>query len=218
MTDEEGAAPPPPISIGEQLNSAIRRVIGPYIDQQTEGIDRIATLLSVTLMILQPTSLPLTDRQKQDVAQEILRAAVVLIHAQLEEFLRTMARVLLPEADESCLNEIPLVGLGGRKEKFFLGKLVQHKGKFVDELLRDSVSEYLEHSNYNSTEEIAILLNTLGFEPSQHNEAFPAIQRMIERRHQIVHRADRLGTQIRPLPCAILRSEKYLSGCAQPSH
>lgn len=124
MTDEAGPAPPPPISgapmehpMGEQLRSAVSKILGPYVDQQTEGLSRIATLLSVALMILEPTSLPaLTDPRKQDVAQDILRAAVVLIHAHLEEFLRTMARVLLPEADENCLNEIPLmVSVDGKR-------------------------------------------------------------------------------------------------------
>ena len=67
---------------------------------------------------------------------------------------------------------------------------MQHKGKLVDDLLRDSVFEYLERSNYNSTEEIARLLETLGFKVSEHNKFFPEIQQMIERRHQIVHRAD----------------------------
>lgn len=123
--------------------------------------------------------------------QDILRAAVVLIHAQLEEFLRTMARTLLPEGDEACLNEIPLAGLGGRKERFLLGKLVQHRGKKVEEVLRASVSEYLERSNYNSTTEIANLLATLGFDVAGHDKQFATIQQMIERRHTIVHRADR---------------------------
>lgn len=153
---------------------------------------RIADLLIVAEQISKPGALPdLTDRRKETV-QDILRAAVVLIHAELEEYLRTIARALLPEGNESCLNEIPLAGLGGRREKFLLGKLVQHKGKFIDDVLRDSVAEHLEHSNYNSTTEIAALLKTLGFDVPKPDGIFPVIQQMIERRHQIVHRADRI--------------------------
>lgn len=176
----------------ELLRSAIKKIIDPYMVQQGEGFERVARLLSLARRIHQPTSLSvLGDRSDQEAAQDILRAAVVLIHAHLEEFLRTMARVLLPEGNEACLNEIPLAGLGRRKEKFFLGKLVQHKGKLVDDLLKSSVSEHLERSNYNSTDEIGKLLKSLDFEVSDHDKEFPAIQQMMERRHQIVHRADR---------------------------
>ena len=104
-----------------------------------------------------------------------------------------MARVLLPHGDEACLNEIPLAGSQGRKEKFWLGRLVQHRGKLVDDLLKESVSEHLERSTYNNTEEIANLLRSLGFDVARHSTEFPVIEEMIKRRHQIVHRADRFA-------------------------
>jgi hypothetical protein len=125
-------------------------------------------------------------------AEDILRAVVVLQHAYLEDFLRTIAAALLPVGDERCLNGIPLAGLSGRAEKFFLGKLVRHRGRLVDEVLKQSVSEYLDRSNFNSTEEIAELLEMLGFKVEDHNDVFPELSRMIERRHQIVHRADKV--------------------------
>lgn len=158
-------------------------------------VSRIFKLLLVAEEITKPNALPrLPAPLRPEVAsQDILRAAVVLIHAQLEEFLRSIARVLLPEADEACLNEIPLAGIGGRKTTFSLGKLVQHKGKSVGELLGESVSEYLERSSYNNTTDIGNLLKSLGLDVSKLDSYFPAIQQMIERRHQIVHRADRIG-------------------------
>ena len=170
----------------------IKEAIDPYLDLQIEGFERVDRLLHVADQISKSGVRDILEGpSEEDASQDILRAAVVLIHAQLEEFLRTMARVFLPEAAEACLNEIPLAGLGGRKEKFLLGKLVQHKGKLVDDLLKESVSEYLERSNYNSIEEISNLLQALGFNVTDHKGQFAAIQQMIERRHQIVHRADR---------------------------
>jgi hypothetical protein len=136
----------------------------------------------------------LGDRARETAADDILRAAVVLIHAYLEDLLRTIAATILPEQDEICLDKIPLAGMPGRPEKFSLGKLVQHKGKLVDDVLRQSVSEYLERSNFNNTQEIASFLRTLGFDPTKHNEHFASIDTMIQRRHQIVHRADRVSS------------------------
>jgi hypothetical protein len=38
---------------------------------------------------------------------DIVRAAVVLGHAYLEDFLRTMAAAILPNKGDDCLNQIP---------------------------------------------------------------------------------------------------------------
>jgi hypothetical protein len=163
----------------QQLEDRLR----PYRDQLQENIQRVNCLLRLFD----------DDLGKREGGDDLLRAAVVFIHAYLEDFLRTLAAELLPVGDESCLKDIPLAGSDsfGRGEKFVLGQLAQHRGKTVDELLRQSVSDYLSRSNFNSTTEIASLLVRLGFRPEEHNKAFEAIDRMIERRHQIVHRADR---------------------------
>src|SRR5258706_3639980 len=64
---------------------------------------------------------------------DVLRSAVVLIHASLEDFLRSLERAYLPKAGSTVLKEIPLKGVGrsGRAEKFSLGDLVEHRGKTV---------------------------------------------------------------------------------------
>jgi hypothetical protein len=164
------------------FRNRIKDTIDPYLDRIAEGVNRAVTLVEVSRGYSDPTA-----------AEDILRAAVVLNHAYLEDLLRTLASSLLPDSTESVLNDIPLAGLrsGGRPEKFFLGKLAQHKGKTIDAVIRASVSEYLERSNYNDIEEIAQLLTRLGFNVSDHSEHFPVIQEMIQRRHVIVHRADR---------------------------
>jgi len=179
----------------EELLAVVTGIMRPYVSQQAEGLNRIARLVELAERISAPGAIfSILGKDAENAAQDVLRAAVVLTHAHLEEFLRTVARVLLPEGDEACLNDIPLAGIGGRKQNFPLGKLVQHRGKTVDEVIRASVSEYLERSNYNSTEEIGIFLQSVGFNTADHNKEFAAIQEMIERRHQIVHRADRFET------------------------
>ena len=207
MEDEESASTSPKPEESEedkQFRETAKRLLLPYMKQQDEGFNRVGRLVDFAGLIKKPAARDLLfGVSGEDASQDILRAAVVLIHAHLEEFLRTISRVLLPEGNEACLNEIPLAGLKGRPEKFTLGRLVQHKGKLVDDVLRESVYEHLERSNYNSTDEISNLLRSLGFDVSKHEEEFPAIQQMIDRRHQIVHRADRfepaLSTVLNPI-------------------
>jgi hypothetical protein len=65
------------------------------------------------------TRLVLSSSDLGEMADEVLRAVVVLTHAYLEDFLRQLAQAILPTADESVLNEVPLAGgRGGRPEKF----------------------------------------------------------------------------------------------------
>ena len=125
---------------------------------------------------------------------DVLRAAVVFGHALLEDSLRTLAANLLPRQNESTLNDVPLAGLNnnGRPEKFLLGKLVSYKGKLVDDVIRESAWEYLERSTFNNTGDIGRLLETLGFHVSDHNKVFPMLDQMMQRRHLIVHRADKI--------------------------
>jgi hypothetical protein len=126
-------------------------------------------------------------------SDDLLRAAIVFAHASLEEFLRSCSSHLLPNCSSQVLDEIPLVGLNhlGKPEKFLLGKLVPHKGKLVDEVIKDSVQEFLQKTSYNSASDVARALEQCGLDISFVKKFFPAIDAMIKRRHQIVHRADR---------------------------
>ena len=56
----------------------------------------------------------------------------------------------MPTADEETLNKIPLAGASGRAEKFQLGRLAEHRGKKVDDVIRESVEAYMERSTLNS--------------------------------------------------------------------
>lgn len=122
---------------------------------------------------------------------DILRSAVVLLHATLEEMLRGIAEWKLPLANPAALNEIPLVGHGPSGKKFTLGDLSGHRGKSVDSLLAESVNAYLERSNYNNTNEINGLLQNLALDVTKVNGRFALLEDLMKRRHQIVHRGDR---------------------------
>jgi hypothetical protein len=179
------------VQADRELERQLEARLRPYLNRINENIFRVSRLLRFFD----------EDLKQREGGEDILRAGVVFIHAYLEDFLRTLAEELLPAGDESSLKDIPLAGSGsfGRSEKFVLGQLAHHKGKTVDELLRQSVSEYLSRATFSSTTEIAALLTRLGFKVEDHNQTFGAIDEMIRRRHQIVHRADSVdesGTHI----------------------
>lgn len=90
---------------------------------------------------------------------DLLRAAVVFLHATLEDCLRSVARFYLPQADLNTLNKIPLAGTHPiRAEKFPLGSLIEHRGKTVDDLINESITQHLERRSFNDTADISRLL------------------------------------------------------------
>lgn len=123
-------------------------------------------------------------------ANDILRAATVLLHASLEDLLRSIARWRIPIAGDPVLNKVPLAGSPGRFEKFGLGALAAHRGKTIDEVIRESVREHLERTSYSSTEEIGSFLQAIGVAVAQVNARFADLDAMTRRRHHIVHQAD----------------------------
>ena len=66
------------------------------------------------------------DHSKTDV----LRAAVVLLHAAMEDLLRSIAYWKLPSATPQTLAKIPLIS-SAPAVKFNLGDLSAHRGKTV---------------------------------------------------------------------------------------
>jgi hypothetical protein len=169
-----------------------------YLDMMSAALRRTAALIKSAKDAPSETS------------DDTLRAAVVLLHAYLEDFLRTVARVHLPNADEATLNRVPLAGTG-RAREFKLGALTRHRGHSVDEVIDDSVSEYLEQKSFSDITDIMVFLDSLGGSvkvkdvklviedsskasvdvPANPKTVVAVLGEMIKRRHQIVHCADR---------------------------
>jgi hypothetical protein len=85
--------------------------------------------------------------------QDLLRAAVVLLHATVEEFLRYVGTLYLPHSPEEVLNSVSILGSEDplRPEKFYLGRLVRHRGKTVEQLIEQSVAAHLERMTFSNT-------------------------------------------------------------------
>jgi len=167
----------------------------PYVELITKGLQRGMKLVSHA------------GKCDKETAAEILRAVVVLNHAYLEDFLRNVALWLLPIAGEESLNKIPLAGVTGRAEKFQLGKLAEHRGKKIDDVIRESVAAYMHHSTFNNVTEIISFLDSvtvrlpsreeIDSSPSEisrlpiDGDVIGLLDAMMKRRHHIVHRADK---------------------------
>ncbi len=125
-------------------------------------------------------------------AADVLRSAVVFLHATFEQAIRELARHRLPKATARALDGIPLLGTSqtGRAEKFFLGALVPHRGKKVDDVIKESVAEYLTHFTINNTSDLISLLRTVEISTDPIQPHLPLLAEMLSRRHNIVHRAD----------------------------
>lgn len=125
---------------------------------------------------------------------DVLRAAVVLLHASLEDCLRSIARWKLPlTKDRDVIDKFPFPGskIGQRAEKVSLGFLLEYRDKSVEDLINQAIEEYLDKSNYNNPQEISSLIKSFGIEPQNVKKEFSNLETMMNRRHLIVHRADR---------------------------
>lgn len=124
---------------------------------------------------------------------DILRAAIVLLHASLEDVVRSASERLLPHCGRKILDDIGFPdGPEKTKPKFSLGDLHAYKGQSVDDLIQAAVSTSLQRSNYNSVAEIAGALERIGIKPQDVLDPHQAtLEAFIKRRHLIVHRADK---------------------------
>jgi hypothetical protein len=121
---------------------------------------------------------------------DLLRAAVVLLHATMEHLFRSLCEWKLPAANPDALSEVPLVGTRG-KTRFGLQELAALRGQTVDEIISRSVSEFLEKSTFNHPGDIKDALVKVGLDSGLVNQYAKTLAAMMSRRHLIAHRVDR---------------------------
>lgn len=153
-------------------------------DRFDRNISRVRNLISIYR-----TQLAGAGRGRRGHAQtDVLRAAVVLLHASMEDVLRSLAYWKLPDAAPEVLAEIPLKG--GTAIKFTLGTLSAFRGKSVDDVIKESTDSSLERSNYNNATEVVSLLQSIGVDTIPLAGYMAELENTMKRRHKIVHRAD----------------------------
>lgn len=126
---------------------------------------------------------------------DVLRAAVILAHAAIEDLLRSTEELRLPNALPEALLGLRLAPPHGTlkdaKEKFTFVELSAYRGQSVDEVIERAIGLYLEKSNYNNIAEVKQALQRAGVAHTFSPAEAATIEAMMKRRHWIAHRADR---------------------------
>ena len=150
-----------------------------------DNIGRASNLIAASRRLADISGAPL--------AEDVLRAATVFLHASLEEVIRNLLVLRLPNVAPEKLDEIPLAVKTGlrRSSKILLGSLVQFRGKFVDNVITDSIHAYVDTFNLNNTSQLAQYLELAEIETATLAQHFPLLNELMQRRHQIVHQMDR---------------------------
>lgn len=123
---------------------------------------------------------------------DLLRAAVVFLHATMEDVLRSVLAWKWPlTGARDQLKDIGVLVDGEPQQKVSLADLLAHRGSSVDDVIRASISAYLEKSNFNHLGDVKAALTRSGLDVALVRPYERALAAMMARRHLIVHRADR---------------------------
>lgn len=126
-------------------------------------------------------------------ATDILRGAVVFMHASLEELIRSLIIAAHANAPSAEIDKVPLASpkRARQAEKFLLGSLVQYRGLTVDEVIRKSVEAHFQSQTFNNRSDLIRAMDIIGAEKKLARKLLTTLDAMLDRRHQIVHRVDR---------------------------
>ncbi len=144
----------------------------------------------------------LTDQSAGDaeVANDVLRAAVVFLHSSLEEVIRNLYLYNLPNASTESLNKIPFATHehSHRPKNIQLGDLLEFKGQFVENVIQESINRYVDVLSINNSTQLVecLKLANIRYEPLR--QFFDPLNSLMQRRHQIVHQMDR-SNELDPL-------------------
>lgn len=123
--------------------------------------------------------------------KDVLRICIVYLHATLEDLLRNLIFYKLQQLDdESLLSEIPLVGTAGKKEKIYLSELQKFKSLTVNDLLVQSILEYVNRQTFNNTNDIVKWFSKFHVDTKPITGSLSQLEDLFRRRHSIVHNSD----------------------------
>ena len=136
--------------------------VAPHFTRQGATLMRVHNLVCLYDRLIKEVD----GENKEDKldAGDILRSAVVLLHASLEDLVRTYAATFLTR-DEELFKEVGLVGKPPNS-RICLGDFVKHRNKSVDELLEESIHSWLHRSfTISSNRDLIDMLKRLKIDP-----------------------------------------------------
>lgn len=164
-----------------------------------ENLNRFLIVSQVSATIvkserLRPSEDSVSQQHTQFFFAEIRRQRVVFLHAALEDTLRELIRLRLKHASDVSL-PVHMKFSGTEASKINLDWLRRNHGeKVVAELIEASIDSHLEKLTFGSATKIFSELELVNIHLSDEakNAYAPTLDSLCQRRHQIVHRADRL--------------------------
>jgi hypothetical protein len=122
---------------------------------------------------------------------DLLRAAVVFLHATMEDVLRSALEWRWPESrSRAVLEDVPVLGRI-RRTRIELADLLPHRGMFVQDLIRASVEAHVARMSFNNLGDVKLALRRMGLDAQLVAPHETQLASFMARRHGIVHRADR---------------------------
>lgn len=162
-------------------------------DEFQQNTDRVKNLI-LAFQLLEENNIEDSETRK-----DILRAAVVFMHSTLEEIIRNLFIGLLPNGNNRHLNKIPFVGHEVHHPKgILLGHLKDFNGRFVENIILESIENYVDTLNVNNTTQLSTLFEMVEISTESLRQYFPELESLMKRRHQIVHQMDR-SNELDPL-------------------
>ncbi len=155
-------------------------------DLLDENLERVENLVSLYG--------PATPGRRKVHDTDVLRAALVLLHASLEDYLRSLLAWKIETFDEETLNRYGFPnGTKRPPTKVTLGELSAHRGKSINALIAEAVQFHLEEfQSFNDLGEVKRALEQCGINHATVDARnYGDLPEMISRRHNIVHKADR---------------------------
>lgn len=139
---------------------------------------------------------------------DVLRAAIVFLHATLEDVIRSTLELRLPTANPEHLAMLGFAVGDKTKDRISMSELARHRGQSVDELIAARISAHLDESNFNNPRDLVHALERCSLDTSLLDPYRKKLAAMMQRRHLIVHRADsnrnaggRSGGEVSSPPC-----------------
>lgn len=160
------------------------------MDEMQQVKERLAlNLRRVHDMIV--TYRELASARGEDAPTDVLRAAVMLLHATMEDVLRTLEQRALHRASATTLKRFG-IAYANQPEKLALHELAgEYVGESVEDVIRQATRTYLARRTYNNCGEIAGTLHRISLPAKALLDPFAReLEGMMRRRHNIVHRAD----------------------------
>ena len=122
---------------------------------------------------------------------DVLRSAIVFLHSSFEEYFRNVLRDVLPTTcTQEDLQKISFTTKDGKHiDKLTVGNLLQYKGKTIDDLVADFIGDTLDTTSFNNYSDIVNWAQKIKVDLSSFTSQ-DKIEKLIKRRHKIVHEAD----------------------------